>query len=41
MEIDAQLEISITLNYTKEDGINELNETLLEVFKMLSKLMEA
>ena len=40
IEIDAQLELCITLNYTVEDTIEELNKILLEVFKMLSKMID-
>ena len=40
IEIDAQLEVSISLNYFSCIDCESANGLLLEVFKMLSKMIE-
>jgi len=40
IEIDAQLEVSVLLNYVTEIHCEHANGLLLEVFKMLSKMIE-
>jgi four helix bundle protein len=40
IEIDAQLEASVLLGYINEVDCSEANGLLLEVFKMLSKMVE-
>ena len=39
-EIDAQLEVAILLNYLKEKDCDVANGLMLEVFKMLSKMID-
>lgn len=41
VEIDAQLEVAIELNFIKEVQLTKLNEYILEVFAKLSKLIRA
>ena len=40
IEIDSQLEASVLLNYINEADCHEANGLLLEVFKMLSKMID-
>ncbi|MEO6548774.1 MAG: four helix bundle protein [Ferruginibacter sp.] len=40
IEIDAQLEVAVLLNYVTDLNCEETNGLLLEIFKMLSKMVE-
>jgi four helix bundle protein len=41
VEIDAQLEISVSLGFVKTDDIKSLEETINHVFAMVTKMIEA
>ena len=40
IEIDSQLEASVALQYISEDDCKEVNQIIMEEFKMLSKLID-
>jgi four helix bundle protein len=39
VEIDTQLEVSVSLGYIEKDHLKDINQQLESVFKMLSKLI--
>ena len=40
VEIDTQIEIALSLNYLREQDIAKLEEFIVRIFQMLSKLIK-
>ena len=40
IEIDSQSEVSVALNYIKEEDCNEVNILTMEIFRILTKMID-